>query len=384
MKVAIMTQPLGKNYGGIMQAWALQKVLKEMGHEPVTVDRQLEPPSIAYKTARLIYRAGMKVIGKRKGLISYEQHMPNILQHTQSFIDQHIIMSEPLYNTPQLRDHFDREKYCAVIVGSDQTWRPKYSPNIENFFLDFLENVNIKRLSYASSFGVDNWEFSEKQTKRCAQLIRYFDAVSVRESSAVELCKNYLGITAEHVLDPTLMLSKASYIKLIGDERIKANPQGVFTYFLDKTPEKQAMASMAAAQLDDTVYSRQAKCSLASDIACTLDDYRMPDVRDWLAGFVNAKYVLTDSFHGVVFSILFNKPFLAIGNHERGLSRFSSLLEIVGLSKCLVFVGNEDKSSSANIDINWNHVNSLLFSFREQSFEFLNESLSADYLAEQK
>jgi uncharacterized protein YqgQ len=335
MKIAIMTQPLGKNYGGIMQAWALQQVLKRMGHEVVTIDRQPDQPSMAYKAARLAYRAGMKAIGKRKAPINFEKHLPTILQHTRSFIDQHITMSEPLYSTQQLRDHFDRENYDAVIVGSDQTWRPKYSPNIYNFYLDFLEDKEILRIAYASSFGVDEWEYTEEQTKRCAELAKKFDAISVREDSGIELCRKYLGVEATHVLDPTLLLDKEDYLQLIGPERLKAQPEGVYTYFLDKTSNKLALAQQASDELGELVYSCQAEYSIGSEQA-EIDKCVMPDIRDWLAGFANAKYVITDSFHGMVFSIIHEKLFSIVINKSRGMSRFDSLAKLSGTNQNLI------------------------------------------------
>lgn len=330
MKIAVMTQPLGKNYGGIMQAWALQQVLKRMGHEVVTIDRQPDQPGLAYKAARLAYRAGMKAIGKRKAPINFEKHLPAILQHTQRFIDEHLTMSEPLYSTQQLRAHFDRENYDAVIVGSDQTWRPQYSPNIYNFFLDFLEDKNILRIAYASSFGVDEWEYTEEQTKRCAELAKKFDVISVREDSGVELCRKYLGVVATHVLDPTLLLDEADYLQLIGSERLNENKQGVYTYFLDKSPNKLILSERLAGQLKDFVYSHQAKHNIEEDIISELKNFVMPDLKDWLAGFSNARLVLTDSFHGTALSIIFNRPFKVIINENRGTARFKSLLSTTG------------------------------------------------------
>lgn len=320
-----MTQPLGKNYGGIMQAWALQQVLKRMGHEPVTIDRQPDPKGPAYLAARLGYRALRKAMGKRQAPIRFERHLPTILQHTRAFIDQNITTSEPLDSTAKLKSHFAHQRYDAVIVGSDQTWRPKYSPNIENFFLDFLEGTDIKRIAYASSFGVDDWEFTEAQTRRCAELAKQFDAISVREDSGIELCRKHLGVEATHVLDPTLLLDKPDYLQLIGPERLNSKPHGVYTYFLDKTPEKQALAQQASEQLGEPVYSCQARLSDVHEFQGSIVDFIMPDCRNWLAGFANCRYVVTDSFHGMVFSILFGKPFFVIRNEGRGQARIESL-----------------------------------------------------------
>ncbi len=373
MKIAIMTQPLGKNYGGIIQAWALQQVLKRMGHEVTTIDRQSDQPGTAYQAVRFAYRAGMKAIGKRKAPISVEKYLPYILQHTRSFIDQHITMSEPLYSTQQLRDHFDGKNYDAVIVGSDQTWRPKYSPNIYNFFLDFLEDKQILRIAYASSFGVEEWEYTEEQTKRCAELAKKFDAVSVREDSGVELSRKYLGMEATHVLDPTLLLDKEDYLQLIGPERVKEKPEGVYAYFLDKTPEKMAFAKRTGEELGQSVYSSQTNY---------LEDFEnseargsvMPDIRDWLASFAKARYVLTDSFHVCVFSIIFNVPFCAVANQSRGVARFRSLLEQLKLEKLLVFPGRLDATFLVDY-IDWDQKVSELTRLSKDSKCFLRVNL---------
>jgi hypothetical protein len=330
MKIAIMTQPLGDNYGGIMQAWALQQVLKKMGHEPVTIDRRPEQRSATYKAARLAYRVAMKAVGKRKRPIYFERHLPTLLQHTRSFINQHIAMSEPLSNTEALRAHFDRSQYDAVIVGSDQTWRPRYSPNIYNFFLDFLQDKPIRRIAYASSFGVDEWEFTKIQTRRCAELAKRFDAISVREDSGVELCRKHLAVEATAVLDPTLLLNKQDYEQLLGPGRLGGAPKGVYTYFLDKTPGKLALAKQASKELGEPIYSCQAKYGFGEDADDWLTGCTKPNIKDWLAGFANARFVLTDSFHGLVFSIAFRRPFIAVKNASRGNARFMSLSRATG------------------------------------------------------
>lgn len=361
-----------------MQAWALQQILKKLGHEPITIDRKANVKGRVYYVARMVYRSFKKTFGKRKVPINFERHLPIVLQHTYNFIEQNIEMSEPLDSTPRLKAHFERAKYDAVIVGSDQTWRPKYSPSIENFFLDFLETDRLIRIAYASSFGVNEWEFTDDQTKRCAELIRKFHAISVREDSAVELCIKHLSATAHHVLDPTLLLDKADYIRIIGGERVKPEPVGVFTYFLDSSPQKRAMASSVADMLNSTVYSCQPKSETESNFLYVIDDYIRPDPRDWLASFANANFILTDSFHGVVFSILFNKPFIAIGNRERGLSRFKSLLTMFDLTERLVLNCSEDLSELVSQEFDWDSIGLKLQAYRNDSLKFLTTALSID------
>lgn len=330
MKIAIMTQPLGKNYGGIMQAWALQQVLKKEGHKVVTIDRQYEPESLLYHIARLGYRSMKKLIGKRKAPINLEKYSPEIFQHTNAFVREHLSMSEPLDSTEKLKAHFDREKYDVVIVGSDQTWRPMYSPNIGNFFLDFLEDKAIKRIAYASSFGVDEWEFSEEQTKYCAPLAQKFDAISVREDSGVALCKKYLGVDAMHVLDPTLLLERSAYESLFAGKDI-TKKYGICTYILDDALWKNQVLESVERELALPFYSNYSlEKNLPNFESNTINKYILPKVESWIKGFSDAEFVITDSFHGTIFSIIFNKPFIALVNSSRGEARFHSLAKIIG------------------------------------------------------
>lgn len=338
MKIAIMTQPLGKNYGGIMQAFALQKVLKDMGHSPTTIDYQSKEPSLIYKKARLAYRLAKKITGRRKAPINIESHIKLLTKDNQKFIDKYIVQSEYIDSTSSLRKHFKKNRYDAVIVGSDQTWRPKYSPNICNFYLEFLNGKkNIKRIAYASSFGVDNWEYSASETKKCAKLAASFDAISVREQSGVELCKKHLKVESECTLDPTLLLEKQDYLDLIGSSYNNDKGKGVYTYFLDKSKHKQAAAQYVADVLSTHTYNCQARLSFSDLSSNNLEDYKMPDIQDWLAGFANSEFILTDSFHGMVFSIIFEKPFIVIVNKKRGAARFESLLSKIGGLNHLVY-----------------------------------------------
>lgn len=258
MKVAIMTQPLGANYGGIMQAWALQQILKRAGHEPVTIDRRSDAKGPIYNAARLSYRTLQKILGKRQAPVNFERYLPYIQKNTKAFIGQHLSMSEQLDSTAKLKTHFEREDYDAVIVGSDQTWRPRYSPNIKNYFLDFLEDSDIRKIAYASSFGVDDWEFTEEQTRLCSALIKRFDVLGVRERSGVGLCQRYFGVNATHVLDPTLLIQKKSYELLYKSEANSRN-SGVYTYILDPLPWKQRVAEVVKNKLGEPLYNCQSK-----------------------------------------------------------------------------------------------------------------------------
>lgn len=373
-----MTQPLGKNYGGMMQAFALQKILKNMGHDVVTIDYNNPQPTLFYVYAKYLYRFYKKIIGRQKKPINIESHAEYIFQNSNSFINKYISQSEYIDNEKNLKNNFDNNKYDVVIVGSDQTWRPKYSPNIYNYYLDFLvDKKNIKKLAYASSFGVDAWEYSKAETKKCAELVASFDAVSVREKSGIILCEEYLDIKSTCVLDPTLLIDKKEYIEIIGHRYNKS--EGVLTYFLDGNKDKLYMAEYLSKKLCTHTYSCQARKDSTDLKSYTVDDYVMPAVEDWLASFSNASFVLTDSFHGMVFSIIFEKPFLVIVNKERGAARFESLLSQLGGEERLVY-------DPSNIDENINEMKYMkpldkkrLLVLKRESIDFLIGNLDGSH-----
>jgi len=374
MKIAILTQPLGKNYGGIMQAYALQKTLKDMGHDVVTINHHQAKPSVAYRIARLAYRILNKLRNKRKAPINFEKHYPYMYKDSVRFINSYINQSEYIDSEKKLKQHFHKNSYDAVIVGSDQTWRPKYSPNIFNYYLNFLvKNKDIKKYAYASSFGVDTWEYTKSETKKCSKLAKQFDAVSVRESSGVELCSKHLGISSQHTLDPTLLLNSQDYYKLIGDRVLPIN-QGIFTYILDDDTKLRTAINDLADFLNMSTYQCQPKLKVDAPNSSNIDDYKMPAVEDWLASFANAKLIVTDSFHGTVFSIIFNKPFIVIKNKQRGASRFESLLDSLGMLERLVDTPDDIKKAYKNSNLlKAPDVNDKLDKLRQLSLHFLSD-----------
>ena len=326
MKIGIITLPLHTNYGGILQAYALQTVLERMGHQ---VDILEEP--LVYKHAslnRYIRRILKKCVGKRS-IINYEGFMrkwqPRVAANINQFINTYIHRRIVKF------DSLSDGEYDAFVVGSDQVWRPSYNHHIKNAFLGFAENwKNVKRIAYAASFGVDNWEFTEEQTAECKKLIQQFDFVCVREDTAVNLCKEQLGIVATHVLDPTMLLSVDNYQKLIGELKISDKPY-LFSYLLDESEEKINILKDICNKLNLPIRKIKLENDISKIPMSRLKSLIYPSIQEWLASFAQADFVVTDSFHGTAFSIIFNKPFVVLPNKGRGVSRFESLLKTVGL-----------------------------------------------------
>lgn len=369
-RTALVVFPLHPSHGCILQTFALSKKLECFSKDVDIIDLQwqIEPKKRFKRSLRNLIH---KMQGSYKGTVFYNGVVsPEEMQNLRAFIREYLGSNvKTIYSEEQLAK-INWRNYNAVIVGSDQTWRPKYVPNIYHFFLDFVsKDVVTKRISYAASFGTETWEYNQEQEERCRYLINLFDAVSVREQSGVELCKRYFNKGARHVLDPTLLFTGEEYIKMLS----LSEDQGDFiaAYWLDKTKEKdEILGKIKSFFRYDVVEVNQLKEGHE-----TSKGYTAPSIQTWLQKNLSARFVLVDSFHAMVFAILFHKQFLVIGNESRGLSRFESLLSQLGLAERLLHDDSVINEDIINKPINWDFVESKLSLLRIQSLSFLKDAL---------
>lgn len=374
MKIAILTHPLGTNYGGILQNYALQHVLKQMGHTPVTFDYQFRS-SWKTKILSMVKRLCLCLRGKNVPIRVWttKKESAFISQNTRRFINEYINVTEPF-----LIDELNRQNHAnidAIVVGSDQVWRGKH-PEVSRFFLCDFEKTDVLKIAYAASFGVDYWEFSDEETKKCRMLIKQFKAISVREQGGVNLCEKNLLVTPQLVLDPTLLLTSSDYERLVG-KRCSFEPacNYLMTYVLDKTLDKQNIIDKTSMILGLHDKKTVMANDYFSEVGCSnIANCIYPPVESWIQGFMNAKFVVTDSFHGTVFSIIFHKPFIAIANKNRGTDRFVSLLTMLGLKDRLV-ESERDLDSVIYQAIDYNLVDEKLEKMKCFSLKFLKDNL---------
>jgi hypothetical protein len=379
MKIGILTKQLNNNYGGILQAYALQKVLQQMGHDATVIDKsrfiklplfKKYPSYFKRLIKKLLFDSDLVVRWNEK----YNEDMAIMSTNTYPFILKHIKRIEANNNYSNIKqDDFD-----AFVVGSDQVWRPKYFGQniIPCAYLSFAKEWNVKRISYAASFGTEDWEYTEEETSVCRDLLKLFDGVSVREDSAIDLCANYLGREdALHVLDPTMLLEKEDYICLVEKENEPKSPGNLFCYILDEDEQKNGIIATIAIQINAVPFTQMPKCHISyENLKYRLEDCVYPAVTAWLRAFMDAEMVVTDSFHGCVFSIIFNKPFIVYGNKGRGMARFHSLLSIFGLENRLI-TNNEGALKVINESIDWESVNAKKKEWQEKSYNFLKNNL---------
>lgn len=322
MRIGILTLPLNYNYGGILQAYALQNVLKRLGHDVklINVPFHREEVSLKIKIKRFI----SKIIGNYKGYICYEEKMnkwlPIMTIETNKFIKKYIKLTGEISSYMDINiNDFD-----AIVVGSDQVWRPcMFQKDISMAYLSFAQSWNIKRIAYAASFGTDLWEYTEEQTLVCSALVKKFNAIAVRENEGITLCKKNLSVEAQLVCDPTLLLDKEDYINIINESGMPQSNGTLFDYMLDATPEKQRLVEFIAKDRHSQPFQVN---SLDSNFKCDMKERIAQPVEAWLRSFYDAEFIITDSFHGCIFSIIFRKPFAVVVNKSRGLSRFETLL----------------------------------------------------------
>jgi len=342
------------NFGSMMTNFALYKTLEDMGYNCIFADI----PDHLWTGSR-VHRDPLFI--------------------TRRFGYKHFKLTGKYKNRTDLKKV--NELADTFIIGSDQIWNYHLCKSSDTFFyLDFVDE-DKRKISYGTSFGHKNFNGGNEARKRAGFYLNRFDAVSVREDYAIDLCHDNFGVETVQVLDPVFMCDKAHYQRCVEESKlskISFDKKYVLAYILDPTEEKQVALEYAAKRL-------------GADLICipnahVKDDmrskWRLPtveniDMEDWLYYFKNAEVVITDSFHGSCFSIIFEKPFIAIGNKRRGLERFYSLLDGLNLSNRLVMSAEEIQKNDLLFTgaIDYSDVNSKLDVLRQSSMLWLKNAL---------
>lgn len=364
MKIAILTVPFNNNYGGFLQAFALKNILKSYGHEVWFIDRRRNR-----KGSRIV-----RIIKHILFLDKSQRRKKEISINTLKFQETYLQPKTRTFYTSKSLKQCLQYKFDLYIVGSDQVWRYKFAKeNIDDYFFNFLKGTSAPRISYAASFGISSSEYDYEKKSLCSSLLKEFKYISVREESAKKILHEEFKIPNKDiktVLDPTLLLNVDNY-KILVNQYEKYDKEYIFSYILDTTFE----LNDSIHQLSDSINLPVIKLKAQTGDKKTWDTIEAVEL--WLNRIYYSKFVITDSFHGMVFSIIFKKPFIVFANHSRGLDRFTSLLSILGLSNRLIT--NSNKYSLTQIlyqNINWDKVEKSLSIYKEESLNFLSNSLT--------
>lgn len=365
-KVAIMTWYQHKNYGTTLQAFALQRIIENLGYSVEGIDyyskgyyRETFLEKILSKN-RLKEGLRNKINRVKYGTVLDDEKD----RRYQKFIEDFIAFHTPTQTSSQLfclNDEFD-----AFVCGSDQIW----SPNEFNskYFLDFVKD-DIKKISYAPSFGV-NYIENDCVRENIGELVSKIPHLSVRESRGSEMLKEYYGVDAKVVIDPTLLLNAKEWLSYSNKE-YEVDSNILLCYFLGE---------------NENVWKEVERIAKLRNLQVALipvfpKDYRRKykilggvGPAEFITLFSKVSYVCTDSFHGTVFSILFKREFKTFKRFKDNDSK-SQNSRIINLLENLSLIDHLGNKSNSQEIIDWTKVYSLLEGLRKESIEFLSKSL---------
>lgn len=364
MRIGLLTLPLHANIGGVLQNYALINLLQQQKHDVCTIDYRI------YKHE--IYKAKLFCLIKKLGLKWIIPHLTKyspkfvLLYNIRMFIDKNIPHTKFLVSTKELQKISNT--FDTIIVGSDQVWRKIFIINsIDIFYLGFIQNNTTKRLSYAASIGTEISEYSDDEIKHINMLIEKFSAISVREESAINLIKNTFKWNCPApslVLDPTLLLDQNEYINLINKTCVRKREKPyLFYYLLDNNGSKLKITEKIGSYLQLEIFTSYNNKNIT------------PSIEQWLSDILNANFVITDSYHGVIFSIIFKKQFAIILNKERGASRFKSLIKTFSLENRIIDENNINLLFKTSID--YDKIYKILTKEKELSLSFLINNINS-------
>lgn len=330
MKISIITLQNISNYGSVLQAYATQVYFMERGFEVEFVDYWRENMIDRNIAKNLIETKQLKfknIWGKNKYLkelatVLLEMKIRNRAKVFRKFVKEHLnITPEQYISISELRSNPPvADYYCA---GSDQVWNSEWNGKFDEAFYLQYGSQGIKRFSFSSSFGVEN--IPRGESVKVKKILEEFNIITVRESSAVTLLDK-LGIKADCILDPTLLIEKKQWKTVINSD-IKKNGKYILVYQLNNNVKFDEIVEKAAEELSCKVIRIEYKKTNKYGAHIIL-----PDITDWVSYFYFAEYIITDSFHATAFSINFEKKFVNILPDKYG-TRILSILEKVNLEE---------------------------------------------------
>lgn len=256
-------------------------------------------------------------------------------------------------------------KSNTFIVGSDQVFRPIYTNQmLDQYLLDFV-GENVKKIAFSASFGVDKEKFLQENSSETIEhmktSLKSFDFISVREKSGVEICKDLFGVDAEWIIDPVFILDKTKYENIIKNTTENYSNK-IVSYVLDTNQEYENAHKYLSKKYNLEVIE------LANS---------NESIENWLAAIKNCKFLITDSFHGMCFAIIFNKPFICLSNKQRGASRFESILEMLDIENQCIDNINEIYEKDCIFKIDYEKVNQRITEEAQRGLNFLKKALES-------
>ena len=363
MKVCILTYRLHSNFGFLMQAYALQQIVKALGHDPYTVDIRVKPFNFKESIKHMV-KSVLLYTSRRVGYTA----LPWITSEEQAYIDCHTwqFLEAKLQLTPSVKSirdlkHRVSHQYDFYLVGSDQVWNTSLTNGYDKMYWgNFIFRKDCKLISYAASMQDEIKEESKDDIKK---MLSRFSSISVRETSIAECLRSFVCKDVSVVLDPTLLLTKEQWGNLCHN-RIVKEPYLLF-YQVRKNDKAKSIAERVAKQL----HLKLIYLSAGIDLHNSVDVINSGPI-EFVNLFKYANFVVCTSFHGTVFSIIFNVPFYSVLLNDGKDSRAVDLLSKLGLADRGI-ASYEEKE--LKLEIEWQKVERKLTELKKDSENYLRK-----------
>lgn len=359
MKIGTLTFHRTTNYGGVLQAYALQKCISNLNYD-INIINYNNIDIYSYYDYRVFY--GRQSLKTRLGKIVRYGYNKAVYSLFEDFWNNYLSLSQECTSKEELK--IIEEEYDVMIVGSDQIWNPNAIFKDFNAFL--LEDFNGRKISYAASAG--NIHLWDNYLKIYWNDLHNFDYISVRESQMIDATCKLSGKEVSLVLDPTLLLNCKDW-KLL-ENKVDVPKKYILIYYLGNNQK-----------LEDDLYDFYKKTGLQIISIGKKLDKKFNSLRpvcgprEFLYLFHNASYIFTSSFHGTVFSIQYQKQFVTYGNGGYN-SRMETLLNTLELNNHLIV--DEGYYKILNEKINWEKADKQLTKERKKSLDFILNALNSD------
>ncbi len=324
------------NYGALLTGYALQQLLISLNYNALLIDNK---------------SMNIKNIKEYENSFNYE------------FSSKNIKATLPCLNRLDFENL--NNEMNIFITGSDQVFSPTWmGSHFDNYYLNFVSS-NSKKIAFSASFGVDKETFLNLFNDSILENIKYaltsYDVISVREESGVEICRDLFGVNAEWIIDPVFIINKSNYDELIKNSTIDFSNK-IVSYVLDTNKEYEKAYKYLSKQYNTEVV----------DLA-----YSNVSVENWLAAIKNCQLFVTDSFHGMCFAIIFNKPFICVTNKKRGITRFTSILKMLGINNQCINSINEIYECDCIFNIDYRIVNKKIGDEAQRGIAFLKKAVES-------
>lgn len=385
-KVGIVSCYFKNNYGSMLQAYATKRFLdnNNIPNETINIDGNKDF-SKGKKKYYLSQIFNFSFIKSKLGMIKmkFDTKLNKKLGKNVAVRNKKYKEFRKEFNLSRTSNTYDdltklsKERYSDILLGSDQLWLP-VNVVADYYTLNWVPN-DINKISFSTSFGVST--IPNKYNNLYKQFLKRINHLSVREDTGVKLIKEIAGLDAKLVCDPTILLTREEWEEVASKERI-IEDKYILCYFLGNNIEHRKFAERLREKTGYKIVSLNHADEYVkySDAFCDIAPYDIGP-REWINLVKNAEYVCTDSFHGTVFSLLFNKIFFNFRRYSSNSkastnSRLDSLLNIVGISNERILTGLEDVNKVLKYKIDFNKVNKNLSEYRKESKEWLLSSIS--------